>query len=550
MPQRQVKKKCEDLIPQNQKKCFKATCEYKQDKGKYDCGMVPIDKPKDNYCFSDYHCVNNKWEATDVRDCREQTITEYMNSNGVSHDEAEQEVAVCKSFICDLSSKKCQSTDVEPCDPCPSLKENECTQAGKAFDRKVDECRVGSCYGPIDGEYRCSTIVDNCLTDAKLALTVQSLNEDNQCYTPVCKDDGCTYEEVPKPASSDNKCKTLSCKPKGDGSWSWEPVDVTCPPTGSSCLEVHCEPSSGCVTTDICRKDSTDCTEVKCDAKQNRCVSVDKPRRQTFCQEEECQPDEKGVPRLVMVDKKISSVSDECRILEESVEGNKCASVVCREAEHDCVTVVLDDEYYRKQHENDHSVVLDPCVLYNCNPDTGAFPVETPKCKDFDGCTVDNCNVFGKCNFNTRVNCYEEIDMTAYTCFIAVCNNMTEDGVEKHQCRRKLQDNAYIDICGNCIAADPEGGSTSGSGGGDTAVLDCADAPAKPLLQEGLAAASIALIILAAVVIGAGIAASGIAGTKTLMNRAKGANNQSAHSNPLFEDNDAEMSNPAYVGTE
>jgi len=117
-------------------------------------------------------------------------------------------------------------------------------------------------------------------------------------------------------------------------------------------------------------------------------------------------------------------------------------------------------------------------------------------------------------------------------------------------CQRKLLQNAYIDICGNCIAGDDSGGGSSSSSQEQTTSMECADAPAKPLLQEGLAAASIALIILGAVLIGAGIAASGIAGTKTLMNRAKGANNQSAHTNPLFEDNDAEMTNPAYVGTE
>jgi len=68
-------------------------------------------------------------------------------------------------------------------------------------------------------------------------------------------------------------------------------------------------------------------------------------------------------------------------------------------------------------------------------------------------------------------------------------------------------------------------------------------------LTEGLAAAAIALIIIAAIVAGAGIAASSIIGTKTLINRARGAANQSAHSNPLFEESETEMVNPTFVET-
>jgi len=39
-----------------------------------------------------------------------------------------------------------------------------------------------------------------------------------------------------------------------------------------------------------------------------------------------------------------------------------------------------------------------------------------------------------------------------------------------------------------------------------------------------------------------------VLGTKTLIERAKGADNQSAHSNPLFEENETELSNPTYAG--
>jgi len=58
------------------------------------------------------------------------------------------------------------------------------------------------------------------------------------------------------------------------------------------------------------------------------------------------------------------------------------------------------------------------------------------------------------------------------------------------------------------------------------------------------------MIVLGAIIIGGSIAASSVIGTKILLERARAANNQSAHSNPLFEGNDAEMSNPTFVENE
>jgi len=72
---------------------------------------------------------------------------------------------------------------------------------------------------------------------------------------------------------------------------------------------------------------------------------------------------------------------------------------------------------------------------------------------------------------------------------------------------RKLISDAYIDVCGNCImeAFDVQSGSsfpetTSNSGSTSESrtksvdLTQCTGAPAKPLITEGLAAASIALL--------------------------------------------------------
>jgi len=143
--------------------------------------------------------------------------------------------------------------------------------------------------------------------------------------------------------------------------------------------------------------------------------------------------------------------------------------------------------------------------------------------------------------------------MSGYPCFEPRCKEVPDE--KKYKCVRKLIRNAYIDVCGRCIqestATSSETSSSTSSfviKGGDVDTTGCTGAPAKPILTEGLAAASIALIIIAAVVVGAAITASSVMGTKTLLNRAKGAENQSAHSNPLFEGNETELSNPMYTG--
>jgi len=220
------------------------------------------------------------------------------------------------------------------------------------------------------------------------------------------------------------------------------------------------------------------------------------------------------------------------------------------------------------------------CKNYTCDPNTGDFNV-TVKCDDGLFCTEDSCIErlnfddpdlsYGECHFEAVV-CSNIIDMDAYPCFVAECRENTSE----YKCVRKLLRNAYIDVCGNCIvekvpdvtpasgsetsassSVQPSEASVSVSDIGDPVVssadqsnsvdlLECTGAPARPILTEGLAAASIALIIIAAVVIGAAITASGVLGTKALIDRAKMADNQSAHSNPLYQTNDTEMSNPAF----
>jgi len=113
---------------------------------------------------------------------------------------------------------------------------------------------------------------------------------------------------------------------------------------------------------------------------------------------------------------------------------------------------------------------------------------------------------------------------------------------EEKGCFRRQYAGAYFDICGNCIRTDPFASASMAE------VLDCVSYEEMVVNKEGLAAAAIALIILGAIIIGAALAVSGIMGTKALVDRARGAQNQSVVSNPLFQDSDTEMTNPAFIG--
>jgi len=312
------------------------------------------------------------------------------------------------------------------------------------------------------------------------------------------------------------------CKKQGDKSWAWEyvPTEVNLTCKTDDCSFRECRVGEGCYVEDTCRIQSTECATFSCDVSgaSPKCVYVNTTLIETECTKEICN---NGKIELTQKD-----LTEACN------PPDKCYYSVCVDGA--C------------KYEKVEPPGNDPCSVYTCDPATGDWKI-TEKCTDGLFCTQDICTVFGECKY-TPISCSDELDMDNYPCFVAAC----KEDVDDHRCVRKLMHNAYIDVCGNCIVEKEDSESQSGSyfapKSESVDLLECTEAPPKPILTEGLAAATIALIILAAVLVGAGITASGVVGTKTLIDRAKSANNQTAHSNPLFEENDTEMSNPAYTG--
>jgi len=408
-----------------------------------------------------------------------------------------------------------------------------------------------------------------------MATEVKKMNDANptHCYTPVCGSNGrCTYQDLPLPSNMKyTKCMEPVCKkmPSGSYAWSYVATEVNKTCKSDACSYRQCRNDAdatkfpdGCYWEDICTNRTTECEIYTCDTSgaSAQCKMTPAKFEETECTKEVCKEGKK-----VWVDKDIDKV---CH------PPDKCYESLCYNGK--C-------EYVKRDPDGD-----DPCKIYTCDPLTGNFS-EKPKCDDGLFCTTNLCDVFGECKYEP-IECEGEISMEGYPCFEPRCKEDPDnENNEKHyKCVRKLMHNAYVDVCGNCIVDEvssddvsssasasaasasaasasaasasgvPASGSSASGGSIPTVItssmissgvdlLECTGAPPRPLLTEGLAAASIGLIIIGAVVIGAAIATSGVLGTKALIDRARQADNQSAHSNPLYQNNDAEMTNPAFA---
>jgi len=208
-------------------------------------------------------------------------------------------------------------------------------------------------------------------------------------------------------------------------------------------------------------------------------------------------------------------------------KSNKCYTYSCdpsgNEGHGSCVAVMTEHE-------------VKPCYEYECHNASGWE--SNPKCSLDSKCKISMCihdvvSGTDSC-LVTDVSCVDKVNLPS-DCFYPTCN-------EKDGCTIKRYSSSYYDICGNCVRTDV------GANVSQQEVVNCVSVQDEEIAKEGLAAAAIALIVLGAIIIGAAIAGTSVLGTKALIDRARAATNQTAVSNPLFEDSQTEMANPAYLG--
>jgi len=178
----------------------------------------------------------------------------------------------------------------------------------------------------------------------------------------------------------------------------------------------------------------------------------------------------------------------------------------------------------------------DNCIDYECGDDDLWHAI--PRCTSDKKCKISRCNdADGSC-FEVDVDCRGKVRLPN-KCFEAACK-------EPDGCYKKQYRGAYFDVCGRCISANE--GDSAISYSDEESTEDCVVTSEEDLPTEGLAAAAVALIVVGVIILGAAIALSSVVGTKALIDRARGASDQAVVSNPLFEDSQTEMTNPAFMG--
>jgi len=527
----------EDVCPSrlNNTVCYSSEC-LEVGPNTYGCVDFAEGRSPDTYCRR-YECHGNDgWVpiiATTDEDCR----TEFTQ-----HNETLEKEYRCKRIYCSDDEDKCIAENITECnDICTQEIISNCTattvrlsSAEKCYNFKCKEYKVNATTfeGRCNDEDALASPV-NCLETElydKIKYNNTELFNNTQCCSVFCDKGTCSKKCDSKPSTKGNKCIDFNCTYISEGQWKWVQVESyeSSHCFSNDCWHKECVPSVGCTNvTEICESKSNDCYSYHCNYTKMECVE-EKLLIESECTNETCVNGKR-----VVLDK-----IEWCNLTEKY----KC---IDRKCVYDDLSRTSKCEYFDIEPSGS-----DDCMIYSCDNDTGDWK-ESPKCDDGIFCTENVCTIFGECKY-PNITC-SELPMEGYSCFERRCKEDPENS--NYKCYRKLIRNAYVDICGQCITEEDEEGSNSNdlsslssSSSGDQ-LVNCANAPPRPLLTEGLAAASIALIILAAIVVGAAVTASGVMGTKTLISRAKSANNTSAHTNPLFETAETEMTNPAFAGT-
>lgn len=474
-----------DECKQYENKCFTAECTAGG------CVFKNTTAPETNKCTASLTC-NNQTGWRQVMKTAETCKEEFV---------AQGNPTACRVFSCD-PAEGCQMKARDNCDQevCTEEAEAECQAQVK---HTVTTCQTAHCAPKRNGEF----YVPSCVIE-DMVCERQGPCENAYCDVEAGKCMSVPIEDPFKDQLADNQCYESVCNAESN---QWEvrenALAQACQTDG--CATRTCVNETGCRVESTCR--SSNCTTRTC--VDHECVEepVVCPA-ETRCQYSLC-TEEAGGCRLHDKDPEVACA-----------DGDMCTVKVCNTRTNEC-------ENYAKPAPG-----TDKCVVYECDNKTGTW-TERPKCDDGLYCTEDRCSYDGVCSF-PPLECLD-LSMEGFVCFQRSCS-------ERRHCYRRLYQNAYVDICGNCIRTDDGTGSEEINT--ESADETCLDGMGTETVPAALTAAAVAAIVIVAVVVGIALTVSGIFGTKELVRRAQGANNQSAHSNPLFEDNEQELTNPAFVG--
>jgi len=427
---------------------------------------------------------------------------------------------------------------------------------GCAFVKNDEDC--GMCSVPREGEQDTHETTMTCLESR---TKYQKEHDMTKCYNVSCVPDGtgsrCEYGVALacKPtACYDVVCnqETMSCEYSMTEKFKNAKEANTDMCKNVYCNEITGEPYTVDNSTDYCPPPEDKCMILDhCVAKDRSCIYKLKYTREN-CTDTTCNSTT-GVVSVVKVNCSSTNgcFESECKVeLDRCVERRiddekKCDSVdnchisFCDVNTGDCVVEA-------KSYPNETNL----CNNYTCVPtnktDDGSESSEplwivSPKCVASDICHTMTCSVLdGVCREYERV--CDELDMEGYgDCYRAKCSAKRKGG-----CYRKVSPKSIFDECGNCIRGYSADDSTPVS---QEELSACKDA-LKPYVPAAIGAGVIAAIVIACIIGAAAVTTAGTLATRELIRRARAANNQGAHDNPLFEEDGQEMENPTFVGTE
>jgi len=290
-----------------------------------------------------------------------------------------------------------------------------------------------------------------------------------------------------------DECETPCNKKEGDE------IVLRCPP--QTCVNVRCNPQAD-------EEHRCETEPVVCEASKNK------------CKESVCQGDEKHFECVEV------PIEDAC---DDMNKAGGCRTYTCDPE------VVNPDGTYGACVPTNLTHKPDNCIDYTCGDDD--MWIANPKCANTKACKLAKCDDSDGSCYEVEISCRGKVKLPN-KCFEAACR-------EPDGCYKKQYRDAYFDVCGNCISAYEADSTESFS---SETMEECTMTSEEELHTEGLAAAAIALIVIGAILIGAALALSSVVGTKALIDRANNAADQAVVSNPLFEDSQTEMSNPAFMG--
>lgn len=491
---------------------------------------------------------------------------------------------LCQIPVCNVETGECS---LEPVKCIPS---NPCNTA---------RCYMGRCIEEVN-----ITRKIECASLANSSCYRGFCNEsDGQCVLEevdeVINCQACEENTTLDCSEYNTGCATYTCAPVDDESLLTQcvPQEDACPPSEDPCIIRQCTDDGRCLQTDVqCEPAADKCHYTRCitdplNNKTYKCETYDtfaKPddacfenycdenglgKRRNKCEEKNCFTligcEVNATGGADCIYKPIECPSGKCFQGYCDVETGSCmqydnssncdihnpCKIPSCDAENGCeyVDITCDDKNPctidkcvpiifetsgsstdANSSETLNGVVYDSSDSYTSSElENGYVCVYEPKCTTSLFCQTVSCNANGTCVFKG----YECEDMNANST-LDKCHMYTCDE-ERRGCKISLAPSAFLDVCGTCLAAINKTSST-----------DCLAGMKLPNFAAAIGGAAIAAIVIAAIIVAAVIGVSSTLGTRELMKRAKKNADAGTNTNPLYEGNEHEFSNPTFTGEE